>query len=269
LAVEGVGDVELQLRRTLSDKKRGPRSTTIVLRDVLYVPGAVCNILGGHIVDDFGLATGGAVGGELLNIKTGAVVGLLDCPRLFKLLLKGQPKGETSLKKDVLYMIRASWPEDEQLRWLRGKVRSTPFTVKYCQVMRTDDTPAEDNPASTGPSSGASNSRTHGPPYTEAEKQWLKKHYGNEFKFLGTLGLSIYKEEDREEGRQIIGDSCMQKTTTRLMGTTMTMTPRIRFSRSWKRIRCSTWLIITSLKLSSTGSRNTTAILGTSWCPTD
>ena len=40
-------------------------------------------------------------------------------------------------------------------------------------------------------------------PYTAAEKAWLKKHYGGEFHFLAVYGLSIYKEEDREEGRGI------------------------------------------------------------------
>ncbi|KAH6687750.1 hypothetical protein F5X68DRAFT_261113 [Plectosphaerella plurivora] len=41
-------------------------------------------------------------------------------------------------------------------------------------------------------------------PLTEAEREWLKKHYGNEFHFLGSYGLSIYKDDDREEGRRIL-----------------------------------------------------------------
>lgn len=41
-------------------------------------------------------------------------------------------------------------------------------------------------------------------PLTEREKQYLKKHYGNEFHFLRAYALSIYKEEDREEGREIL-----------------------------------------------------------------
>ncbi|KAK5174889.1 uncharacterized protein LTR77_000025 [Saxophila tyrrhenica] len=40
-------------------------------------------------------------------------------------------------------------------------------------------------------------------PYTKAEKDWLKQKFDGEFKFLQTQGLSIYKEEDREEGRTI------------------------------------------------------------------
>ena len=44
------------------------------------------------------------------------------------------------------------------------------------------------------------------PPISQAEKQWLKDKFGGEFKFLRDYGLSIYKEEDREEGRQIMRD---------------------------------------------------------------
>jgi hypothetical protein len=41
-------------------------------------------------------------------------------------------------------------------------------------------------------------------PYSTDEKAWLKKNYGGEYRFLRTLGLSIYKEEDRTEGRSIV-----------------------------------------------------------------
>ncbi len=41
------------------------------------------------------------------------------------------------------------------------------------------------------------------PPYTKTETDWLKRSYDGEFKFLQMYGLSIYKEEDREEGRNI------------------------------------------------------------------
>jgi hypothetical protein len=45
--------------------------------------------------------------------------------------------------------------------------------------------------------------RTSTPPYTAAEKQWLKDHYGGEFHFLLCYHLSIYDEGDREKGRLI------------------------------------------------------------------
>lgn len=42
------------------------------------------------------------------------------------------------------------------------------------------------------------------PKYTSAELQWLQRHWDGEFKFLQAYGLSIYKDEDREEGRRIV-----------------------------------------------------------------
>ena len=41
-------------------------------------------------------------------------------------------------------------------------------------------------------------------PYTDEEKDWLKRHWGGEFKFLLAHQLSIYKDEDRDEGRRIV-----------------------------------------------------------------
>lgn len=40
--------------------------------------------------------------------------------------------------------------------------------------------------------------------YTQEEKAWLKKNWGDEYHFLRAYGLSIYKDEDREEGRRIV-----------------------------------------------------------------
>ena len=40
--------------------------------------------------------------------------------------------------------------------------------------------------------------------YSTDEKVWLKKNYGGEYNFLQNLGLSIYKEEDRIEGRSMV-----------------------------------------------------------------
>ncbi|KAK3988224.1 hypothetical protein QBC44DRAFT_293333 [Cladorrhinum sp. PSN332] len=41
------------------------------------------------------------------------------------------------------------------------------------------------------------------PIYTSKEKLWLEVNWGGEFKFLAAYGLSIHKDEDREEGRRI------------------------------------------------------------------
>ena len=40
--------------------------------------------------------------------------------------------------------------------------------------------------------------------YNGEEKAFIKKHFKSEYNFLLTHGLSIYKDEDREEGRAIL-----------------------------------------------------------------
>nr|POE49533.1 hypothetical protein CFP56_50450 [Quercus suber] len=43
------------------------------------------------------------------------------------------------------------------------------------------------------------------PPYTDEEKQYIKKSgFADEFHFLRDHGLSIYNEEDREDGRLLL-----------------------------------------------------------------
>ena len=42
-------------------------------------------------------------------------------------------------------------------------------------------------------------------PHTPEEKAWLKENWKDEFHFLRAYQLSIYKEEDRREGRAIQG----------------------------------------------------------------
>lgn len=42
------------------------------------------------------------------------------------------------------------------------------------------------------------------PPYTEKEKDWLKRNWDGEYKFLLAHGLKIHDEDDREEGRRIV-----------------------------------------------------------------
>jgi hypothetical protein len=41
-------------------------------------------------------------------------------------------------------------------------------------------------------------------PYTAEEKQWLKKHYGDEYHFLMSFGWKIHDEQDRAEGRAVL-----------------------------------------------------------------
>ena len=42
------------------------------------------------------------------------------------------------------------------------------------------------------------------PRYNDEEKAFLKENFKDEFHFLQMYGLSIYKEEDRDEGKEIL-----------------------------------------------------------------
>jgi hypothetical protein len=174
LDVLGIGTVTLDIKIQKNPQPGQPNSRTITLDDVLYAPGhIVCNILGLPICDKYELTLSlGRGGGSLSNLHTGAHVGIIDMPRLPRLALHGQP--ETScLDPNKKFMINALWSDTERARWEAQK--GTPVS-----------------------------SHTGGPLYTREEKAWLKTNYRGEYKFLREYGLSIHKEEDREEGRSIV-----------------------------------------------------------------
>ena len=81
-------------------------------------------------------------------------------------------------------MIGSHWAEDERER----------FTAYQSQQERQSSSP---DPARIEEAAILGR-------YTVAEQQWMKQHYGGEFKFLRAYGLKICDEEDREEGRQIL-----------------------------------------------------------------
>jgi hypothetical protein len=45
---------------------------------------------------------------------------------------------------------------------------------------------------------------TEVPPLTSEQRSFLKQHWGSEFNFLQSYNLSIYKDEDRLEGHEIL-----------------------------------------------------------------
>ena len=48
-------------------------------------------------------------------------------------------------------------------------------------------------------------------PLSPVEKKWLKQHLRSEYYFLRAYGLSIYKIEHREQGRQILRQLMMNE----------------------------------------------------------
>ncbi|KAK3643038.1 hypothetical protein LTR56_010412 [Elasticomyces elasticus] len=183
--VLGVGTVELEVRRSSTQGRSRKPCNKLVLEDVLYAPSYTCNILGGPIYDIHNVLT--SDGGEdrkLTDRKTGATTGLLDLVKLWKLWLKGQPRGMSSLDPNGLYYINARWSESEMKRWQMHKASLAPGVTSNVTAKAA---------------AGSKLSQL-----SETEKKWLKEHYGGEFKFLQVHGLKMHNDEDREEGRSIM-----------------------------------------------------------------
>ncbi|KAK5731772.1 hypothetical protein LTR17_011123 [Elasticomyces elasticus] len=119
LRVLGIGDIELMLRTRLEGKdhnKIGVGLATIVLRDVLYVPDAGCNIVGSPLLRDYGLA-GTFSNTTIVDKEFGNVMGLLDYCGRKKLLLERQKPGQTSLRHDHSPRFCVQWSEIERGLW--------------------------------------------------------------------------------------------------------------------------------------------------------
>ncbi|TDZ15404.1 hypothetical protein Cob_v011534 [Colletotrichum orbiculare MAFF 240422] len=111
-AVEGVGSVEIEVRRVIGNAAKrnvGPKNSKVVLRNVLFVPGFICNVMGNPVREDYDIS----IGAErwIMDKKTGRGIGMLDKnpAGLVKVLLKGQAKGGTGLKGDVPERIDVKW----------------------------------------------------------------------------------------------------------------------------------------------------------------
>ena len=181
MAVEGIGNVQLptHIRPTNSGV---PGEGTVILRDVLFAPGAACNIIGYPIVYEYKLKTNFGNGSGSLRSKTdGRLVGLFNMNKLIRLRLRGQSSTQTSLDLQKHFYIRANWSPSERAKWLS-------FACGR---------------GNQGPGNHYDNTNED-LPLTKDEKKWLKDNYGGEFHFLRQHELSIYEEGDRAEGRSIL-----------------------------------------------------------------
>jgi hypothetical protein len=176
MEVLGVGTVELLLKT--HDRRSGPRAhKPITLRDVLFVPSATCNILGHPITRDDDLFPDTRT--RTLRDRSGASAGLIDSPVLSRLRLVGMSAQETSLDRRTNYVINANWSEEERARF-------------------QEESPRIETPPAPPPQSITL------PSLSPAEQSWLKKHHGNEWKFLRTFGFNMTKDEQRAEGRAVL-----------------------------------------------------------------
>ncbi|KAK4555322.1 hypothetical protein LTR86_007619 [Recurvomyces mirabilis] len=121
--VEGIGDVTLDVRRMVgaaakAAKNKAMVNSTIVLRNVLYVPTFGCNVLGEPVKEDYSVSIG--VDKLLMDKNTGRGLGLLERNEagLTKIILKGQAKGQSSFKKEDVSQVSVKWSDEEKKKWI-------------------------------------------------------------------------------------------------------------------------------------------------------
>lgn len=197
--VYGIGTVTIQvLKHKVNKGKRSQR--TITLHDVLHTPTSICNTVGRpFLVENEGIMSFAdgvlrSPDGSIIAffeprpIRSTHIAGALAGSGLLCLKLLHAPSirfAASKLEPSFAYMIRATWPDAERMKYIND-----------CNATATT--------AASRAASATTPSRV--PPLTAEEKHWLKHISGHkdEFHLLRDHGLSIYKDEDREEGRQIL-----------------------------------------------------------------
>ncbi|KAI5781104.1 hypothetical protein DFH27DRAFT_488371 [Peziza echinospora] len=184
LLVARVGTVVLPVRK--SPNKTGPNAHgQFALHEVLYCPNALCNIVGNPVLmHGYSVELGGSGStkskGWIKDPQGNTVVYFKPKMTLFEIKLSGPPigpvVGPSVFKDSGSYLINVSWSETEKKCW---------------EIYKETHGQTMPDAAQTAP-------------YTEGEKTWLKTHFRDEYHFLQMYGLSIYKEEDREEGRAML-----------------------------------------------------------------
>lgn len=178
--VLGIGTVKITT--TCAPDQNGIDSHAVMtLKHVLHVPNYVCNVIGlpQHFLEDYDLTlhpTNGSKG--TVHLKDGDKVAYFDpeqrllCPKL-----RGAPPGHRLgphiWEENQFYIINTLWPDREKARYMALQAQGT---LK----------------------------REPGPPLNEEERAWIRRNYRNEYHLIREFGLSIYNEEHRELGRQIV-----------------------------------------------------------------
>ncbi len=201
MRVEGIGTVELPTKLPFSPESNG--HAILRLTNVLHVPGAIYNILGFPLVQEYEVET------SFRNPSEGSIQDQrgrsLACfkwasPEVHLLTVQlseppvGPELGPSVFREPGLYMIQVAWPVAERQRWSAYQARVNANASLNIDVISGRG----HNSTATGQQAGDSE-----PLYTAQERRWLREHFGGEYKFLRMYHRSIYKDEDREEGRSI------------------------------------------------------------------
>lgn len=173
----GIGTVELPTKCSPNHSGKAARGT-LRLTNVLHAPDRQCNIIGTPISNSYAIALGGAKSAASkgsINDLEGRPVAYFDSRLpLFHVKLRGRPVSPHTRERHIISPVGAIWHGAERDRWEEHQAN-----LALSRKPRNDE-------------------------YTTEEKQWLKENYKSEFHFLRDHGLSIYKDEDREEGRSIL-----------------------------------------------------------------
>lgn len=208
---------------------------TLVLENVLHAPNFAYNILGNKSAGSHHGVTPELPGrqyGEVVD-RSGRRLALVHHPdhhqgRFTELLLSGYPTGPrrnpTTFREGTVYFLSAIWPIADRRQWCEHRGIPLPPNLEMDLLTLTSEWMAENQrrqlgqetaqqvAASQNPKQAThivavtqSQPRTEPPnQYTAEEKAWLKKNWGGEYKFLRAHGLKIFKDEDREEGMEIL-----------------------------------------------------------------
>ncbi|RMZ90157.1 hypothetical protein DV736_g2624, partial [Chaetothyriales sp. CBS 134916] len=212
IPVAGVGVVVLPVKRR-PNRTGSDAHGQLLLHSILHCPSILCNIIGktpqfqANYVIDFRWGQTGKSKGTIQDHHGRFVAYFAPNKRLFQVQLSGPPVGPavgpSVLEGDEPLLLNVKWSEGEQARWETYKQNcSGPLAI-----MQTNNGTAKDQPEQSRIQQQPKISNIHqqsSPPYTADEKQWITTYYGNEYRFLLVHGLSIYKDEDREEGREIV-----------------------------------------------------------------
>jgi hypothetical protein len=153
-------------------------TNTIILSDVLHVPGYICNAIGQPIViaHEVVFSKGDCTGG--IYTKGGRQLAYTEPEHtLFSVVMlppDGHQLGASAFRLGKHYMISCRWEEVEVRKWELFKKRRAGGVV-------FDGTRL----------------------YTQSERKFLEE-CGGEYNFLRQHEFSIHKDEDREEGREIL-----------------------------------------------------------------
>jgi hypothetical protein len=154
------------------------------VKNVLHAPTVLCNIIGQGIHQDYRVSIHPSdnLSASTITDNHGRAAGYFkpfaeQGVRFIELRLSDPPVGPelgpSPFDRNVRYMIHAVWSDTERQRFAARQELQTRLVADASSL-------------------------------TSAEKAWLQEHFESEFKFLCAYELSIYNEEDREEGRRIL-----------------------------------------------------------------